>query len=182
MGQNLRQHRSTERIKAIEFPQLSGSRDRQIIPNLLRCQRLCRRGVIRHSARSPTRNVHEYSVAASHDANLTLFCSDDFQNQVARQQSSRDVRFGSKADIGKVRPMSALPPKADIGTQSWNVRFVPKADSCSAAKRSLFDHLVGASKERRRYRKTEGLRGGEIDDKRELRRLLDRNVARLRPA
>src|SRR6516165_2888882 len=23
--------------------------------------------------------------------------------------------------------MSALPPKADIGTQSWNVRFVPKA-------------------------------------------------------
>jgi hypothetical protein len=29
--------------------------------------------------------------------------------------------------------MSALPPKADIGTHSWNVRFVPKADSCSAA-------------------------------------------------
>jgi hypothetical protein len=24
--------------------------------------------------------------------------------------------------------MSALPPIADIGTQSWNVRFVPKAD------------------------------------------------------
>jgi hypothetical protein len=24
--------------------------------------------------------------------------------------------------------MSALPPKADIGTQSWNVCFVPKAD------------------------------------------------------
>ena len=37
--------------------------------------------------------------------------------------------------------MSALPPKADIGTQSWNVRFVPKADSCAAA-----NHLiVGAS-------------------------------------
>src|SRR5262245_47860092 len=29
--------------------------------------------------------------------------------------------------------MSALPPKADIGTRSWNVRFVPKADSCTAA-------------------------------------------------
>ena len=27
-----------------------------------------------------------------------------------------------------VEGMSALPPKADIGTQSWNVRFVPKAD------------------------------------------------------
>jgi len=24
--------------------------------------------------------------------------------------------------------MSASPSKADIGTQSWNVRFVPKAD------------------------------------------------------
>jgi len=24
--------------------------------------------------------------------------------------------------------MSALPPKADIGTQSWNVHFVPIAD------------------------------------------------------
>src|ERR1700758_4033857 len=29
--------------------------------------------------------------------------------------------------------MSALPPKADIGTQSRHVRFVPKADSCTAA-------------------------------------------------
>ena len=28
--------------------------------------------------------------------------------------------------------MSALPPKADIGIQSRNVRFVPKADSCTA--------------------------------------------------
>ena len=39
--------------------------------------------------------------------------------------------------------MSALPPKADIGTQSWNVRFVPKADSCTATNSRLFDHLVG---------------------------------------
>src|SRR5262249_30249594 len=36
--------------------------------------------------------------------------------------SEADVRFGSKADIG------ACPPTADIGTQPWNVRFVPKAD------------------------------------------------------
>src|SRR5215472_13559053 len=35
-----------------------------------------------------------------------------------------NVRFGSKADIGG----SALPPKADIGTQPRDVRFVPKAD------------------------------------------------------
>ena len=30
--------------------------------------------------------------------------------------------------------MSASPPKADIGCASWDVRFVPKADSCTAAK------------------------------------------------
>jgi len=46
--------------------------------------------------------------------------------------------------------MSALPPKADIGTQSWNVRFVPKADIGGAAKERLFNHLIGAGKERRR--------------------------------
>ena len=34
------------------------------------------------------------------------------------------------------------PPKADIGNQSRNVRFVPKADICTAAKSCLFDHLV----------------------------------------
>src|SRR5215467_889251 len=32
------------------------------------------------------------------------------------------VRYGS------IQSMSALPPKADIGTQPRNVRFVPKAD------------------------------------------------------
>jgi len=35
---------------------------------------------------------------------------------------------GQKQTSAHVRVMSALPPKADIGTQSWNVRFVPKAD------------------------------------------------------
>jgi hypothetical protein len=30
-------------------------------------------------------------------------------------ESDQDVRFGSKADIGHVQLMSALPPKADIG-------------------------------------------------------------------
>jgi hypothetical protein len=36
--------------------------------------------------------------------------------------------LGQKQTFGKVGLMSALPPIADIGTQSWNVRFVPKAD------------------------------------------------------
>jgi hypothetical protein len=33
-----------------------------------------------------------------------------------------------KQTFKRLRLMSALPPKADIGTQSRNVRFVPKAD------------------------------------------------------
>jgi hypothetical protein len=41
--------------------------------------------------------------------------------------------------------MSALPPKADIGTQRWNVRFVPKADITQLARLWLFDHLAGAN-------------------------------------
>jgi len=36
--------------------------------------------------------------------------------------------LGQKQTFNDGCAMSALPPKADIGTQSWNVRFVPKAD------------------------------------------------------
>jgi hypothetical protein len=51
--------------------------------------------------------------------------------------------LGQKRTLGKVRLMSALPPKADIGTQSWNVRFVPKADKVHRNKKwPLFDHIV----------------------------------------
>jgi hypothetical protein len=43
--------------------------------------------------------------------------------------------LGQKQTLRGVRPMSALPPKADIVERQWHVRFVPKADSCTAAKR-----------------------------------------------
>jgi len=54
--------------------------------------------------------------------------------------------------------MSALPPKADIGTQPSNVRFVPIPDKvrCSKERRysmSLFDHLVGCGEYGGRHRK-----------------------------
>ena len=54
--------------------------------------------------------------------------------------AASNVRYWHKADIVAALidvcfrgnsghwGMSALPPKADIGTRSWNVRFVPKAD------------------------------------------------------
>jgi hypothetical protein len=36
--------------------------------------------------------------------------------------------LGQKQTLQRILLMSALPPKADIGTQPVNVRFVPKAD------------------------------------------------------
>jgi hypothetical protein len=36
--------------------------------------------------------------------------------------------LGQKQTFKRLRLMSALPPKADIGTQSCDVCFVPKAD------------------------------------------------------
>jgi len=36
--------------------------------------------------------------------------------------------LGQKRTSERIFVMSALPPKADIGTQSCDVRFVPKAD------------------------------------------------------
>ena len=50
-----------------------------------------------------------------------------------RQFLETDVRDGSEADIlGGLRDVR-LPPKADIVQHGGNVRFVQKADSCSAA-------------------------------------------------
>jgi hypothetical protein len=42
--------------------------------------------------------------------------------------------------------MSAFGGKADIVQHGGNVRFVPQADSCTAAILSLFDHPVGVAK------------------------------------
>ena len=50
------------------------------------------------------------------------------------------------------------------------------------SKTSLFDHLVGAQQERFGDSQAERLGGGEVDDEIEFSRLLDREVARLRPA
>ena len=55
--------------------------------------------------------------------------------------------LGQKQTFRSAIVMSALPPKADIAESDWHVRFVPKADICSAAILPLFDHLIGASNE-----------------------------------
>jgi hypothetical protein len=48
-------------------------------------------------------------------------------------QKTSMSHLGQKQTSRHLQPMSALPSKADIGTQPLNVRFVPKADICTAA-------------------------------------------------
>ena len=51
--------------------------------------------------------------------------------------------LGHKPTFRNVRSMSALPPKADIGTQLCDVRFVPKADIPDG--RSMLDWFSGST-------------------------------------
>ena len=55
--------------------------------------------------------------------------------------------------------MSALPPKADIPRSNCDVRFVPKADSCTAAILSLSINPVGMAEQRKRYGTAECIGG-----------------------
>jgi hypothetical protein len=54
--------------------------------------------------------------------------------------------LGQKQTSAHVRVMSALPPKADIGTQPRDVRFVPKADILRCGKERRYSILVGAAR------------------------------------
>jgi hypothetical protein len=69
--------------------------------------------------------------------------------------------------------MSALPPKADIGTQPRNVCFVPKADKVHCSKITLLDHLVSGDEQSLRHRDAERFGRFEIDEQLEFGRLLD---------
>ena len=63
------------------------------------------------------------SVAAANEETIAFPC-----RGLQRRSSRRSAAQAAHERRGAARPMSALPPKADIGTQSWNVRFVPEAD------------------------------------------------------
>jgi hypothetical protein len=84
--------------------------------------------------------------------------------------------------LGEARPctlpMSDLPLIATGKRTSFNVGFVPIADIAER----LFDHLVGTGEQRRRHSYAKRFCGGQVDDKVELGRLLDRNIARLATA
>jgi hypothetical protein len=52
--------------------------------------------------------------------------------------------LGQKQTSTHVHVMSALPPKADIETQSRDVRFVPKADVSSRSKTARYSITLSA--------------------------------------
>jgi len=53
--------------------------------------------------------------------------------------------LGQKRTFTHLRPMSGLPPKADIGTQSRDVRYVPKADIRRRLVRTVTYHATNAT-------------------------------------
>jgi hypothetical protein len=73
---------------------------------------------------------------------------------------------------GRFTPQSGHRELASLGPFSANRRHHAH----------LFNYLVGAQQERFGDRQAERFGGREIDDKLEFRRLLDWNIARLRPA
>ena len=57
----------------------------------------------------------------------TRKCGEGASTKITTAQAGMSA-LGQKQTLELLRLMSALPPKADIETQSQNVRFVPKAD------------------------------------------------------
>jgi hypothetical protein len=80
--------------------------------------------------------------------------------------------MGHEQTFQRHKPISALPPKADIGSDVPHVRFVPTSDIARS-----FDDLVGEREHFVGDRQAERLCGLEIDREVKLDWLLDRNIA-----
>src|SRR5215469_9721894 len=66
------------------------------------------------------------------------------KNELSHRRTGMSA-LGQKRTLGHVRAMSALPPKADIGTQPRDVRFVPKADILRCGKEGRYSITSSAS-------------------------------------
>jgi hypothetical protein len=104
--------------------------------------------------------------------------SRDLANHEVDTLSSLAAWAGWYAHITSVSS-SALRYFADSSRTSRHVRLVPRGDICSAANRSLFDHLVGAAEQREREGEAECLGGFHVDDQLDLGGLLDRQLGGL---
>jgi hypothetical protein len=86
-------------------------------------------------------------------------------------------RIGHFRKSDSVRVRSVHASAADMQRLHRHVGFVPTSEVAFS-----FDHLIGAGEQRRRHAEAERLRGLQVDSQFEFCRLLDRDVARLRPA
>src|SRR6516225_10943228 len=97
-------------------------------------------------------------------------------------------KFGQGVGVGVAKRKSrkllqyqyvcAEPPKADIGTAA-KCPLCAKSRHSALRQRLLFDHFVGAGKQRLRHSEPECLRGFEIDDQCKFGRDLHWKVPRL---
>jgi hypothetical protein len=73
--------------------------------------------------------------------------------------------LGQKRTLAYVGYLSALPPKANIAERHHHVRFVPKADSCTAAKLRFCNRNIRYNGRRRTHSQRTTLRSLSIDGK-----------------
>src|SRR5262249_31768753 len=83
-------------------------------------------GTIRNNKLGSTRRAN--TAAAPNSCLLFTLKGTESSGLRSNMCLRRDVRFGSKADIGDAKGMSALPPKAGMCDAARNVRFGPIAD------------------------------------------------------
>src|SRR5262245_40070940 len=104
----------------------------------------------------------------------------DFESML-RIQGRKIVfqQYRPKADICGAPAHVRFTPNSDIDCVFQHVRFGPTADSCTAAKRTLFDHLVSSREQGRGHREPKRLCGLEVDHQFKLGRQLNRKIARL---
>src|SRR5215472_10046948 len=90
---------------------------------MVRCfANCCARAASGHAAAPPTSVMNSRRLIASPQGSEQSIVAGQTGRLEVDKTALGDVRFGSLTDIGDVRAMSALLPKADIGTQTRDVR------------------------------------------------------------
>src|SRR5262245_56563889 len=112
----------------------------------------CARAASGHVAAAPPMSV----VMKSRRFRASYSRASDRKNSTPRKLLRCGISIWSMSAAGQEQTspaylaMAALHPKAHIANLARYVCFVPKADLCTAAEAPLFDHLVGAGKQRGR--------------------------------